>query len=953
MRSNRKRICRIFRMWVLSALFPIVAWGQRIDKSLPTEIGTDDLELSRTLTGHSGSVFSAALSPDGRWVASASFDQTVRMWIPGSGALVRTLTGHSGGVNSVAFSPDGRWLASGSFDQTVRMWDAESGALVRTLTGHSGYLNSVAFSPDGRWLASASFDKTVRMWDAESGALVRSLTGHSGGVNSVAFSPDGRWLASGSFDQTVRVWIPGSGALVRTLKGHGALVNSVVFSPDGRWLVSGSSDKTLQLFTSQRARVLAERQDLAERFRPQGEFETSAQYRARLAAAEPLLQAAITEARSRARATAERMAAEREGRIAASRKSVRITEPLVLERYNPDAGQYPMVVAGIRATLAIPVDEAQLLFENRARIVVEGIEQLKADLSGTERLNLQLVHPVTGKRYPIGPQVALADAPRTVASVTAPASLEVSNAKFTDADGDNRLGAGERAVLEFTVQNTGAGPAQGVRILGNTSAPIDGLRAALGTINAGESRTVTLSVTGGAEVRDTTALLRLEVKEVNGFDASPLEIRIPTKAFRPPVMRVAGVGVEDAQGRSTIRAGQPVTLTIRVQNTGGGRAEGVTAEIIAGLNVFLADNVSNKNVSRMVGDLEPGAYRDVQVQAFANAQAGTTFPITVALRERTGRFAVGAKDLGLTQETAQRTVAQLDIVARDLPSTSATPATAPTLSSELLANIPMATTRNPDAIAVIIGNRGYRNAPAVAFAANDAAVVRRYAERALGIEPGNIIELTDASGTDLNATFGVRGNPNGRLRDLVKAGVSEVFVFYSGHGAPDPRAQQAYLMPVDADANRLELTAYSVDVLYENLAALGAKQVTVVMDACFSGATGSGEMLITAASPIGITVKDPAARFAQGNATIIAAAQGQELANWYPDQRHGMLTYFFLKGLQGSADANGDKQVTVGELRAWLTDPTRGVPYESRQLFGTNRQQTPQVWGKDAQVLRR
>jgi hypothetical protein len=239
----------------------------------------------------------------------------------------------------------------------------------------------------------------------------------------------------------------------------------------------------------------------------------------------------------------------------------------------------------------------------------------------------------------------------------------------------------------------------------------------------------------------------------------------------------------------------------------------------------------------------------------------------------------------------------------------------------------------------------------VAFAANDAAVMRRYAERALGIEPGNIIELPDATLSDLNRMFGDRANPNGRLKQLVKPGVSEVFVFYSGHGAPDPGTRGAYIMPVDADANALPLTGLSLDVLYENLASLGARHVTIVLDACFSGATGGGDMLITAASPIGIQVRDPTVRFPRGTATIVAAAQGQELANWHPTQRHGMLTYFFLKGLQGSADTNGDQRVTVGELRTWLTDPTRGIPYEARRLYG--RQQTPQVFGGADRVVRR
>jgi len=204
-----------------------------------------------TLKGHTGEVLSVAFSGDGKRLASASYDQTVKVWDATSGQEMFTLQGHTSEVNSVAFSPDGKRLASASNDQTVKVWDATSGQEMFTLQGHTSEVRSVAFSADGKRLASASGDNTVKVWDATSGQETLTLKGHTSEVLSVAFSGDGKRLASASNDKTVKVWDATSGQETFTLKGHTGEVLSVAFSADGKRLASASEDQTVKVWDAQ------------------------------------------------------------------------------------------------------------------------------------------------------------------------------------------------------------------------------------------------------------------------------------------------------------------------------------------------------------------------------------------------------------------------------------------------------------------------------------------------------------------------------------------------------------------------------------------------------------------------------------------------------------------------------------------------------------------------------
>jgi WD40 repeat protein/mono/diheme cytochrome c family protein len=223
-------------------------------------VSAESQTLIRALPWPEGTVNAVAFSPDGASLfaagGSVGLKGEFREWKVADGTLVRSVSAHTDSVYALAVSPDGKTLATGSYDQKIKLWHRESAAELRTLSGHNGCIYGLAFRADGKILASASADRTIKLWEVESGARRDTLSQPLKEQYTVAFSPDGKRLAAAGVDNRIRIWEISDDAkettnpLLHSKFAHESAVLKVAFSSDGKSLVSSAEDKTLKLWES-------------------------------------------------------------------------------------------------------------------------------------------------------------------------------------------------------------------------------------------------------------------------------------------------------------------------------------------------------------------------------------------------------------------------------------------------------------------------------------------------------------------------------------------------------------------------------------------------------------------------------------------------------------------------------------------------------------------------------
>ncbi len=486
---------------------------------------------------------------------------------------------------------------------------------------------------------------------------------------------------------------------------------------------------------------------------------------------------------------------------------------------------------------------------------------------------------------------------------------------FVDKTGNNAIDANETCYVRFEVENTGMGEATGCIAsitMKGTTAGLKAEQKRLEVIPVGGRLRVELPVIANMQTADGVATLTVSVNEPNGFNITPFDLSVHTRAFLAPFVHVADYAID---GQSVLQKNQPFDLQVAVQNIKAGKAENVKVELVHPQGVYLLSNNDDLSYSSIDGGkAQMITYKMIVPSAYQQ----TTVPVEIKIHEKYGKYAENKTiELPLNQQIAGHTIAINENVVENNTTIAQI-----SIGSDVDKNIPQEKKVNSNTYVLIFANEKYKNVAAVPYALRDGKVFRQYCEQTLGITVKNHIKFYE------NATYSDILSGIEWLKQALAINTdARAIVYYTGHGVPDEASKSAFLLPTDGNSSIMR-TAYSVEELYKELGATD-RPVTVFLDACFSGAKRDGAML---ASAKGVAVKTKSGA-PQGKTVVFSAASGEETAGFYRQQQHGMFTYWLLKSLQQTHGA-----VSYDELNSYLLRHVRQSSFDEN-----GKMQTPTV----------
>lgn len=475
-----------------------------------------------------------------------------------------------------------------------------------------------------------------------------------------------------------------------------------------------------------------------------------------------------------------------------------------------------------------------------------------------------------------------------------PPILDVQSMSFHDTNGNNAIDAQEECRVEMVLRNSGFGDAKGLKAVLTASGAAKDIQCGsfdIPDIGVGETATIAVPVIAGMDIMDGIVDLAVKIDEPDGFGTDDQIISVSTRSFKAPSIRLVDWSVTADKGMQVSKM-QQFTLTLLIQNTETGDAEDVE------MDVTLPDNVFNLSGGQHVsiGHLDGGEAKIYEYALIANNNYNAAnIPVSVRLSERFGKYAEnGTADIKMNQRLSSSKITIAPVADKrggvvEIAS----------LTSDVDRDIPETGAVNDNRFALIFGNEDYHSSQPtlasesdVVYARHDAEVFYSYCVNTMGIKPDNIILRKDATAATMRQDISKTVKLSKMNRD--KTGEAEIVFYYAGHGFPDEKTKEPYIVPVDVSAANLQSGIRLAD-LYRDLASSEATKISVFLDACFSG--GGRQAGLLDARGVRIVPKEGGLT---GNMVIFSATSSDQVALPYSEEKHGMFTYFLLKKLQES-----------------------------------------------------
>jgi hypothetical protein len=501
---------------------------------------------------------------------------------------------------------------------------------------------------------------------------------------------------------------------------------------------------------------------------------------------------------------------------------------------------------------------------------------------------------------------------------------------FVDENGNNIIDANEKCKILFKVLNTGNVDALNLRALLHAVGNVSGIQfksssSLLKIERLGGIQSFEIPIESDLNTLDGKVEFTLKVREPMGFDTKEIKMLIHTAKFISPDIRIVDYNIYSMIGAANLELRKPFTVQLLIQNLGQGSAKDILVKMAIPKNVFITVGDELFKIDK----LAPGEKKILEYEMVINSNyTNSMLPIKVELTELYGKFAKNwANNFTLKQELASH-----KILIESKPEEKENIETA-SLRSDVDINIPINNAINENKFALIIGNEDYSSFQQglssemnVTYAINDASVFKEYCLKTLGVSDKNIIYL-------INATVGKMSQSLDKIKNLISitGGNAIVYVYYAGHGLSDEKTKEPYIIPVDVNGTDLS-SAIKLSSFYAKLTEYPAKQVTVFMDACFSG--GGRESGLVYMRGVKVT---PKSDYLTGNIVVFTATSGEESSLPWKEKQHGLFTYFLLKKIQESKG-----MISVSELNKYLKDK---VMLES--IRSNSKLQSPQLLSPD------